>query len=42
MRLPDLAEGEEVANLQGTAEGHETTPPPRYTEVSLVRTLEDR
>lgn len=41
-RLPDLAEGEEVANLQATAEGHETTPPPRYTEASLVRTLEER
>ena len=41
-RLPDLPEGEEVENLQATAEGHETTPPPRYTEASLVRTLEER
>ncbi|MDP9806236.1 DNA topoisomerase-1 [Trueperella bonasi] len=41
-RLPDLHEGEIVANEEATADGHETTPPPRYTEASLVRTLEEK
>ncbi|QOQ38007.1 type I DNA topoisomerase [Trueperella pecoris] len=41
-RLPDLAEGEMVDNASAKADGHETTPPPRYTEASLVRTLEER
>ncbi|WHU60633.1 type I DNA topoisomerase [Trueperella pyogenes] len=41
-RLPDLVEGEHVDNVEASADGHETTPPPRYTEASLVRTLEER
>ena len=41
-RLPDLHEGEIVSNEEATADGHETTPPPRYTEASLVRTLEEK
>lgn len=41
-RLPDLHEGEIVSNEEATANGHETTPPPRYTEASLVRTLEEK
>ncbi|VEI13147.1 type I DNA topoisomerase [Trueperella bialowiezensis] len=41
-RLPDLHEGEVVANEEATADGHETTPPPRYTEASLVRELEEK
>ncbi|MFY9262575.1 MAG: type I DNA topoisomerase [Actinomycetaceae bacterium] len=41
-RLPDLVEGELVANLSAEATGHETAPPPRYTEASLVKTLEEK
>ncbi|MDO5025135.1 MAG: type I DNA topoisomerase [Trueperella sp.] len=41
-RLPELSTGELVANLQAEAAGHETAPPPRYTEASLVKTLEEK
>jgi len=41
-RLPALAVGDAVATESLVAEGHETTPPPRYTEASLVRALEER
>ncbi|MDO5720572.1 MAG: type I DNA topoisomerase [Actinomycetaceae bacterium] len=41
-RLPDLAEGETVNVREATTEGHETTPPPRYTEASLVKAMEER
>src|SRR5690625_3264564 len=41
-RLPELASGDEVATESLTAEGHETSPPPRYTEASLVKALEER
>ncbi|MCK6212442.1 type I DNA topoisomerase [Georgenia sp. EYE_87] len=41
-RLPVVAEGDVVATEKVTAEGHETTPPPRYTEASLVKALEER
>ncbi len=41
-RLPDLAEGEMVDSREAKAEGHETAPPPRYTEASLVKTLEEK
>ncbi|GAA1654956.1 type I DNA topoisomerase [Georgenia ruanii] len=41
-RLPVLKEGDAVATDQVSAEGHETTPPPRYTEASLVKALEER
>ncbi|MGO1943866.1 MAG: DNA topoisomerase, partial [Ancrocorticia sp.] len=40
-RLPDLAEGENLDVSEATAEGHETLPPPRYTEASLVKTMEE-
>ncbi|MCI7551820.1 MAG: type I DNA topoisomerase [Actinomycetaceae bacterium] len=40
--LPELIEGEQVANVKGEAAGHETAPPPRYTEASLVKTLEEK
>ena len=40
-RLPNLTVGQELP-LQGVeAKGHETSPPPRYTEASLVKTLEE-
>jgi len=41
-RLPQLAVGDEVAVGSIEPEGHSTTPPPRYTEPTLVRALEDR
>ncbi len=41
-RLPDLAEGEPVAVARMDAEGHDTRPPARFTEASLVRELEER
>ena len=40
-RLPPLAQGEQVALLQVLPEQHFTEPPPRYTEASLVKTLEE-
>ncbi|MGO1637748.1 type I DNA topoisomerase [Ancrocorticia populi] len=40
-RLPDLSEGEVLSVAEASAEGHETQPPPRYTEASLVKTMED-
>lgn len=38
--LPDLGEGEIVDLLRLLPEQHFTQPPPRYTEATLVRTLE--
>ena len=40
-RLPHLAEGDAVTLLALEAQGHETNPPARYTEATLVRTLEE-
>jgi len=40
-RLPQLAEGDPVTLLALEPQGHETNPPPRYTEATLVRTLEE-
>jgi DNA topoisomerase-1 len=40
--LPALAEGERVACLALDPAGHETKPPARYTEASLVKELEAR
>ena len=39
--LPELADGEQVALLKLLPEQHFTQPPPRYTEASLVKTLEE-
>ncbi|PWJ53329.1 DNA topoisomerase I [Quadrisphaera granulorum] len=41
-RLPQLEEGQRVDVLAASADGHETSPPPRYTEASLVKALEER
>ena len=38
---PALAEGDAVAVVEATAEGHETQPPPRFNEASLVKFLEE-
>jgi DNA topoisomerase-1 len=40
-RLPELTEGQRVTAAQLTADGHTTNPPPRYTEASLIKSLED-
>ena len=39
--LPELREGERVALQEVKANQHFTEPPPRYTEASLVKTLEE-
>ena len=41
-RLPAMSAGDDLAALSAEASGHETTPPPRYTEASLVKALEER
>ena len=40
-RLPKLAEGDAVDLKELEPQGHETNPPARYTEATLVRTLEE-
>ena len=39
--LPDLEEGEALVLHDCTAESHETTPPPRFSERTLVEVLEE-
>ena len=39
--LPELREGEELRALDVAADQHFTKPPPRYTEATLVRELEE-
>ncbi|MFC7401224.1 type I DNA topoisomerase [Citricoccus sp. GCM10030269] len=41
-RLPEVATGESLTGENVTASGHETSPPPRYTEASIVAELEKR
>jgi DNA topoisomerase-1 len=41
-RLPPLHEGDELTATALDPEGHSTNPPPRYTEASLVKALEER
>ena len=40
-KLPPLVEGQSLQLADLEAKGHETTPPPRYTEASLVKRLEE-
>jgi DNA topoisomerase-1 len=40
-KLPPLTEKQSLSVQDVAADGHETTPPPRYTEASLVKTLEE-
>ncbi|MGH3766273.1 MAG: type I DNA topoisomerase [Pseudonocardiaceae bacterium] len=40
-RLPQLTEGQRVTATELAPEGHSTTAPPRYTEASLVKALEE-
>jgi len=41
-RLPQLAEGDAVDPRGLEADGHRTSPPPRFTEASLIKALEER
>ena len=41
-RLPNLLEGDTVAAAALKATGHQTKPPARYTEATLIRELEER
>ncbi|HOP32338.1 MAG TPA: type I DNA topoisomerase [Candidatus Hydrothermia bacterium] len=38
--IPELKEGETLKIIDATYEAKETEPPPRYTEASLIRTME--
>ncbi len=40
-RLPRLTEGQRLAALELTPDGHATNPPARFTEASLIKTLEE-
>ena len=40
-RLPNVNEGDVLDLKKLEPQGHETNPPPRYTEATLVRTLEE-
>ena len=41
-RLPNLLEGDRVTSASVSASGHETKPPSRYTEATLIKELEER
>jgi len=41
-RLPQMAEGDPLTASELEAGGHRTSPPPRFTEASLVKALEER
>lgn len=40
-RLPDVKEGQPLTVASVEADGHTTAPPPRFTEASLVKRLEE-
>src|SRR5690606_14560453 len=40
-KLPPLTEGQSLSLDTVEAKGHETSPPPRYTEASLIKKLEE-
>ncbi|MCU1441363.1 MAG: topA [Rhodoglobus sp.] len=40
-KLPPLSEGQTLTLVDVEAKGHETSAPPRYTEASLVKALEE-
>jgi DNA topoisomerase-1 len=41
-RLPKFATGESLSLVDVRADAHETTPPPRYNDASLIKTLEEK
>ncbi len=40
-KLPKLEVGQQLAAVEVNAKDHQTSPPPRYTEASLVKALEE-
>jgi DNA topoisomerase-1 len=40
-RLPQLTEGQRLSAVELTPDGHSTNPPARYTEASLIKSLEE-
>ncbi|GAA0606135.1 type I DNA topoisomerase [Kutzneria viridogrisea] len=40
-RLPQLVKDQAVTANELTADGHTTSPPPRYTDASLIKTMEE-
>ncbi|PZQ89627.1 MAG: type I DNA topoisomerase [Leifsonia xyli] len=40
-KLPPLEQGQALSVAELEAKGHDTTPPPRYTEASIVKALEE-
>lgn len=40
-RLPRLGEGTPLTVVRAQAQGHDTSPPPRYTEATLVKAMEE-
>ncbi|MFC5054566.1 type I DNA topoisomerase [Saccharothrix xinjiangensis] len=40
-RLPQLVKDQVVTAAELSADGHSTSPPPRFTEPSLIKTMED-
>lgn len=40
-KLPKLEVGQKLAAVEVSAKDHQTSPPPRYTEASLVKALEE-
>ena len=41
-RLPNVSEGDRVSAARLEANGHQTKPPARFTEATLIKELEDR
>lgn len=41
-RLPKFTNGENLPLVEARADAHETTPPPRYNDASLIKTLEEK
>ncbi|MGZ8744265.1 MAG: type I DNA topoisomerase [Nocardioides sp.] len=41
-RLPKLSKGVPLDVLRADADGHETSPPPRFTEATLVKAMEEK
>ena len=41
-RLPEFIAGENLSYVSSTSEFHETLPPPRYNDASIIKTLEEK
>lgn len=41
-RLPRMGEGTELKVIRAEADGHDTSPPARYTEATLVKAMEEK